>query len=421
MTSDLGTASTKRYQAVDTGLTELPAFITSPEAGYVFVLEENEDGTYCIYAEGVEGGNYLGWTSGNSGALVAKSSAKTFTIKEGETAGTYNIYFDNTRYLSLNGTSGNNYFAFYTGTQKQDLTLIPVIEDFKVGVSLNIGSDLDLNVYATLPDGTNVDKMTFNGGEATLKDGKYTFTGITPDRLAEKVIITLKIKQGDYTYTITKDYSILDYCAAYAKKDDKNAEMMTLLANLMVYGKCTMLYNNASADVSAINAFITGEGAYAGFVTTYNFENEDGTKNYTEYTDYSNVTAGFAGATLVLNSKTDVRFELVNPNAIITAVKINGVELDSDPEQYEKIGNYIYVYDVRATEFDFEVRVEITVDGNDYVMCYSVNTYCAAMAYERTDENDEVVYTPEPEVTAICEAIYNYGKAAEAYAATKSN
>ncbi len=124
MTSDLGTASTQRYQAMDSGLTELPSLITSGENDRIFVLEKNEDGTYYIYTKGVDSNNYLGWTSGNSGALVSKSDAKKFTITINDN-GTFNIKFDS-RYLSLNGTSGNDYFAFYTGTQKQDLTLIPV-------------------------------------------------------------------------------------------------------------------------------------------------------------------------------------------------------------------------------------------------------------------------------------------------------
>ena len=127
MTSALGTASTKRYQAVDSGLTTLPAEIASPEDGYVFVVVENGDGTYSIYAEGVDGDNYLGWTSGNSGALVSEANALKLTIDVADEK--YNIHFaasDAERYLALNGTSGNNYFAWYKSGQKQDLVLVPV-------------------------------------------------------------------------------------------------------------------------------------------------------------------------------------------------------------------------------------------------------------------------------------------------------
>ena len=129
MSSDLGTASTKRYQAVDTGLTTLPASIADADvvANQVFVLEMNADGTYKIYAESVSGSRYLGYTSGNSGTLVAADSALALTVDY--TNGIYNIHFaasDAERYLALNNTTGNNYFAWYKSGQKQDLVLIPV-------------------------------------------------------------------------------------------------------------------------------------------------------------------------------------------------------------------------------------------------------------------------------------------------------
>ncbi len=131
MTSDLGTASTKRYQAVDSGLTTLPESITSPVAECVFVVEKNDDGTYSIYADINDDVKYLGWESGNSGILVKENDAIKFEVNAKED-GTYNFYFKNsneTRYLSLNGTTNNNYFAFYAGTQRQDLTLIPVAKN----------------------------------------------------------------------------------------------------------------------------------------------------------------------------------------------------------------------------------------------------------------------------------------------------
>lgn len=134
MTSDLGTANTKRYTAVDSGLAELPDKITTPNDSYVFEFIGNDStGLYTICADGVENG-YLSWTSGNSGALVAADSAKNLTVEATE-SGSYNIYFTNgteERYLSLNNTSGSDYFAFYIGTQVNDLYLIPVVQSGEV-------------------------------------------------------------------------------------------------------------------------------------------------------------------------------------------------------------------------------------------------------------------------------------------------
>ena len=129
MTSDLGTASTKRYTAVDSGLTVLPASINVPQNGYVFVLVRNADYTYCIYAEGVEGNSYLGWSSGNSGILVDEENAIKFDVDFNED-GTYSFHFaasDGERYLSLNGAADSDYYAMYKGTQKQNLSLVSVV------------------------------------------------------------------------------------------------------------------------------------------------------------------------------------------------------------------------------------------------------------------------------------------------------
>lgn len=125
MTSDIGTASTKRYTAIDSKLSSLPDSISNPESNKIFVFEYNGDGKYYIYTEGVSGdGKYLGYTDGNSGTLVSKENAKLFTITPSQD-GTYTIGFDS-RLLALNSTSGNNYFAFYGGSQQKNLTLIPI-------------------------------------------------------------------------------------------------------------------------------------------------------------------------------------------------------------------------------------------------------------------------------------------------------
>ena len=122
MTSD---NTNTRYTAVDSGLTTLPTSIDVPVAGRVFVLVKNDGGTYKISVEGLTENNYLGWTSGNSGTFVAEGDASELEITL--TDGVYSIKIVNeTRYLSLNNTTGNNYFAFYGGTQTDELALIPV-------------------------------------------------------------------------------------------------------------------------------------------------------------------------------------------------------------------------------------------------------------------------------------------------------
>ena len=68
----------------------------------------------------------------------------------------------NTRYLSLNATVGNNYFAFYKGTtQKCNLLVIPYGE--------RITTELET---ITLTETPNVQKIMRDGQLLILRDGK---------------------------------------------------------------------------------------------------------------------------------------------------------------------------------------------------------------------------------------------------------
>ena len=96
-----------RYVAVDSGLTELPTSIETIVDAQVFeLIFDATTYTYKIKT----GDNYLGWTSGNTGALVAEAEAIAATVDVAEN-GAYNIRFsatDKVRYLALNKTSGND-------------------------------------------------------------------------------------------------------------------------------------------------------------------------------------------------------------------------------------------------------------------------------------------------------------------------
>ena len=121
MTSDLGTASTKRFQAVSTGTESMDAIdITDLEDKYVWTLEA--DGSNWKLKNGTQ---YVTWTSGNSANLGATAKTLTFDVADNQMLAHFNDGSAE-RYLSLNATTNNNYFAFYSGTnQIEQLFFLP--------------------------------------------------------------------------------------------------------------------------------------------------------------------------------------------------------------------------------------------------------------------------------------------------------
>ena len=110
MTADLGTAQTKRYQAVDAQTADITKVNTSNlDDIYYWQIEENK------YLK--NGSDYSFWSSGNSAKF---GQAMELTIANTGVYYTFSFVDSKqaTRYLSLNGTSGNNYFAYYSGTNQ---------------------------------------------------------------------------------------------------------------------------------------------------------------------------------------------------------------------------------------------------------------------------------------------------------------
>lgn len=124
MTSDLGTASNKRFQAVNTNTENLGDIVTEDlEDKYIWELVEDGENWKLK-----NGSDFVTWTSGNSANLAATGKTLTCDV----TGNAVQIHFNDgtaERYLAMNQTTGNNYFAFYTGTnQIRDLVFLPYEE-----------------------------------------------------------------------------------------------------------------------------------------------------------------------------------------------------------------------------------------------------------------------------------------------------
>lgn len=121
MTADLGTASNKRLQAVTTNTANINNVkVENLNNKYIWDLEF--DGANWKLKNNNQ---YVSWTSGNTANLASSGNALSCDMEDKKV----HVHFsdgNSERYLSLNGTTGNNYFAFYSGTnQVTDLYFLP--------------------------------------------------------------------------------------------------------------------------------------------------------------------------------------------------------------------------------------------------------------------------------------------------------
>lgn len=122
MSCDLGTATTKRFQAIDSGLTAVPETIET-KAANIWNVTKSGDGYILTSKDNKQ----ITWSSGNSADLA--DEGKVMTVTAAEEDGAFNVSFPAsataTRTLALNSSSGNDYYAFYTGSGRTNLYFVP--------------------------------------------------------------------------------------------------------------------------------------------------------------------------------------------------------------------------------------------------------------------------------------------------------
>ena len=406
MTSDLGTASTKRWQAIDSGLTVLPESISTPEVKCVFVLEKNDDDTYYIYTEGVETNNYLAWSSGNSGNLSDKANAIKFTIDVTE-AGLFNIKYE-TRYVSLNNS--NNYFAMYEGTQKQNLALVPVVEKAPVkteitGATVGLGENLSVYFLATLANAENLENykmiFTINGrnveAEAFELNGQYAFVleGLAPQQMADR--IDAKLYEGDEVVGGVEDYTIQKFAETVITDTTGTytAAEKQLVVDMLYYGKAAQEYVDYYVDYEDGNNTIKAEGTATDATPDMEAAKPTGEGSEVAYISAAGVQFDFINRLYI-----KVKGDVTNVKVLINDVE---VELTKSGDAW-----IAYTDAIAANQFATEYRFELYVDGDlAQELIYSVNAY----AFAKWD-------AANPETQALARALYRYGVAA---AAVKTN
>lgn len=251
MTNDLGSASTKRFTAEEAGNT-LPEVGVEIGSSKLWEVSKSDD-YYVVRSVGSD--KYITWTSGNSATLGDEGIL--FTITQNDD-GLYNLMYNTSgsdRYLSLNNTSGNNYFALYESGQAMNLALIPAVQSEEPAPTL-----IKIEVEGQTKEFTVGDTFKFDGTvTATYSDettadvtDHATFSGYDMSSAGDqKVTVSYDGKTCEYHITVKE---------ASTGGDDENTETK-------YYVKVT----SAPTDWSGTYLIVYEDGkiAFDGSLTTF--------------------------------------------------------------------------------------------------------------------------------------------------------
>lgn len=158
------------------------------------------------------------------------------------------------------------------GRQVQEV--IPVLIPAISGRSISLQDAFSINFYvekAAFADGVyrnpyvifELDGKQTKVSEYSLKDECFVFAyeDITPDKMGKMVKATLYAEKQDGTeFSVTKEYSVAEYCYAALDMEQTGDAMRRLLVDTLNYGAVCQRYQNS--DVAAedlVNAALTEE------------------------------------------------------------------------------------------------------------------------------------------------------------------
>ena len=223
-----------------------------------------------------------------------------------------------------------------------------VAEPKFTGYNLYLQNDISISFIANraaIEEG--FEKVEFYMGEELVQtrttlpeadeDGNVAFrcTKLTPAQMGETVTAKLYIG-GEVKHEFST--SIKDYCMTILRNESnteawKNAELRTMLVDLLNYGAATQTF--AEATTPLVNADL---GEYAALATTGNLSLENVCDVF-EYTDLTAPTVTWYGVGLNLKDSVTLRYEFVAESVEGLAIHFfnDGYTLDAWVTDFEKV------------------------------------------------------------------------------------
>ena len=278
--------------------------------------------------------------------------------------------------------------------------------------SVSLFDDIRINYYARLLGKyeNSVMRFTLNGKiyTATPTDTEYdglyrfVFNGIAPQLMGDEIVAEL-VYDGEVIDTANA-FSIENYLKTLLKKDKFELgipkaqcdALHALAIELLNYGAAAQVYVGYNTD-SLVNI---------GVANGAEFDAESVESHKAQTTPQGDGTVRFKTATVRFDSVNRLRFDFVvgdSPLSSVT-VTIDGKTYTETDFILSSEGVYsVYSDGITARGFDKAITAVICLDGAEmHSVVYSVNSYVKAK------------YQSES-IGALARAIYNYGKAAEAF------
>ena len=285
------------------------------------------------------------------------------------------------------------------------------------GASITLTNNLNLNVYASLPQGAEAPGMTFMVGAKTVKaegelqeDGRYRFTctSLLPQTVVDTVYATLSATVGGATVTQQVQYSIQEYCVNMLAREDSSAELKTLLVDLLYYAEAAQRYAGYKTDSPATAVLTDEQKALRSPDATGGISAESGLSG--------DAAEGYGWLTAALRLENTLavklRFEAASTEGLTAEVTINGRTV-TFTEFAEEDGSYlIYFNNIGADEYDAEITAILRQNGAQLgqTLTYSVAAYIGE-AVKNAEASEEL--------TELLRSVYSYGISAKAYAAAQ--
>lgn len=268
------------------------------------------------------------------------------------------------------------------------------------GASLTVKEDIAVNYKVELSEALAEEAVmyfTVNGETYDVKgtkDGeRYVFSlDLPPQYMTENIQAVLKY--NDLVLDTQENYSIQQYAINKLNAAESSNELKQLVSDMLHYGAAAQTYKNHNVENLANNQEIVANILDASKKTPTSPETPASPINNPEVTSYG---AWFTGANVWFDSTNKIMVS-INTTENVT-LTING-------EAVEVTGKTIDTSNILPTEFGKEFVFVLSYDGVVMqTLTYSVNAYAYKMQNHAT-------------MGKLALALYNYGVAAEAYAAT---